>query len=311
MHEGSTLWHACRRMCILITPHYHAKPALELCSFAGICKQQHGTVRMHGCTVLSHAASGRCQQSCTCGKRAPACHACASMLDHESLLSIAAWLSMSGLSSTSAALCNRVAVDGMHACSWGKQVWVLYCQGILTQLRNPSDVAGRIFVTLLINLLVSPWPLPGRENLACTVSCSAVLHEHALQSCACARACACIGSANYAACAGGADLLRHPRQAQCSLPALLCPLLHPAGVRVPSELPMRMLSWHDSASACKHAARMTELKRVCLPSESPMRMPYCHDNELPAACCTPACACARPTALLSGAAGLSCCPSAT
>ena len=31
---------------------------------------------------------------------------------------------------------------------------MLYRQGVQTQLRNPSDVAGRIYVTLLINLLV-------------------------------------------------------------------------------------------------------------------------------------------------------------
>ena len=57
-------------------------------------------------------------------------------------------------------LMHGVAADLLRVtcpccCSWGKQVWVLYRQALLAQLRNPSDTAGRIYVTVLINLLVS------------------------------------------------------------------------------------------------------------------------------------------------------------
>lgn len=51
-------------------------------------------------------------------------------------------------------------------CSWGKQVWVLYRQALLAQLRNPSDTAGRIYVTVLINLLVSKAACMGSMQLS-------------------------------------------------------------------------------------------------------------------------------------------------
>ena len=37
--------------------------------------------------------------------------------------------------------------------SWGKQYRVLYVRSMVTQLRNPSDICGRIIITTTIGLL--------------------------------------------------------------------------------------------------------------------------------------------------------------
>lgn len=38
-------------------------------------------------------------------------------------------------------------------CSWMKQLWVLYTRAVTTQLRNPSDICGRIFVTTSVGVV--------------------------------------------------------------------------------------------------------------------------------------------------------------
>ncbi|KAK9791189.1 hypothetical protein WJX73_005888 [Symbiochloris irregularis] len=40
-----------------------------------------------------------------------------------------------------------------YAVGWPKQFWVLYTRSMVTQLRNPSDICGRIIVTTTIGLL--------------------------------------------------------------------------------------------------------------------------------------------------------------